>query len=78
MTARTDFPTRKPRAPKPFRLVERDDAALHTHTSVDAALCAALPLLVRVVRQQQEAGMESDDGFSVRRYGVGTALAGVK
>lgn len=59
MTRQPDSPTREP---KPFPLVERDDPALHRHADVDAALCAALPLLVRMIRRQMEASQGAEDG----------------
>lgn len=73
MTRQPDSPTREP---KPFPLVDRDDPALHRHADVDAALCAALPLLVRVIRQQQEARQGAEDGSHVALQGVIEADAG--
>lgn len=51
--AHTPTPRRKPRAPKPFALIERDDPALHRYASLDEALCAALPVIVSAIRQGQ-------------------------
>lgn len=74
MTRRTGSPTP---APKAFPLVERDDPALHRYASAEAALWGVLPLLVRVVRQQQEAALEAEDGSGLPLQGVAGARVGM-
>lgn len=62
MTQQPDSPTGTKRTARPLPLVERDDPALHRHADVDAALCAALPLLVRMIRRQMESSQGAEDG----------------
>jgi len=75
VTRRTGSPTP---APKSFPLVERDDPALHRHASAEAALRGALPLLVRAIRQQQEAAAAAEDGSGLPLQGVVRVHAGME